>query len=365
MTVSLEYPGDERFTLLDSQNGTEFPTQKERLSVSQLIPVILENVLKIEIDVKERFRHHKELSRANTKKKDYKTRELRYFYTMELDPTDSDTTLLFINYFVPKTQVWERIQVYALKIDASNYGSHGNMDESAAEVVSIPSIPSLTSVEEIVESSWDVSDQLRKEQEQSAAEANNSFNQVGEHVVDSSEFSLPGQSTLSPVPKDRIDQMWPGVQTQSGIQSTATLDSEAAEVCSLRSTQAPPAAQKEPQGLGFSSGQTPTGSQLENITTTTVPVGYSKQSGLVRFAHSTKTGLVTKPIRGRTRPTPAAVANSSSSKPDTTGFNDKENWKLATKSNSKVTASTLPLPSRRKPLSSISTAPTSNIVRHA
>lgn len=333
--------------------------------MSQLIPVILENVLKIEIDVKKRFRHHKDLSRANSQKGNNNPRQLKYFYTMEPDPKDSDTTLLFINYFVPKAQVWEKSQVYALKIDASNYGSHGNMDESAAEVVSIPSIPSLTSVEEIVESSWDVSDQLRKEQEQSAAEANNSFNQVGEHVVDSSEFSLPGQSTLSPVPKDRIDQMWPGVQTQSGIQSTATLDSEAAEVCSLRSTQAPPAAQKEPQGLGFSSGQTPTESQLENITTTTVPVGYSKQSGLVRFAHSTETGLVTKPIRGRTRPTPAAVANSSSSKPDTTGFNDKENWKLATKSNSKVTASTLPLPSRRKPLSSISTAPTSNIVRHA
>ena len=27
MTISSEYPGDDRFTLLDSQNGTEFPTQ--------------------------------------------------------------------------------------------------------------------------------------------------------------------------------------------------------------------------------------------------------------------------------------------------------------------------------------------------
>ncbi|KAF4638003.1 hypothetical protein G7Y89_g93 [Cudoniella acicularis] len=346
MTVSLEYPGDDRFTLLDPQN---------------------ENVLKIEIDVKGRFQHHKDLPRANDKKKTYKTRQLMYFYTTALDPTDSDTTLLFFNYFVPKTQAWEKFQVQALKIDASNYSSHGNMDESATESVSIPSMPSLTSIEEITGSSWEAADQLKKEREQSTAKANESFRRTGEQVANASQFSLPGQSTLSPVPKDCIDQMWSEVQTQSVIPSTAILASEAAKasrVRSLRSTQTTPAAQQKSQGLGFSSSPIPTEIQLENIiTSTSLPVGGSKRSGLVRPAHDIEAVPVAMPIRRQTRPAP--VANSSITQLDATGFNGKENRKLAAKSNGKANVSALPLPSTRKPLAKISTASTSNIVRQA
>jgi len=293
--------------------------------------VALANVLKIDIDLTKRFQHHKELPRANDKKKDYQTRQLMYFYTMILDPTDSDTTLLFFNYFDRKAKAWEKFQVHALKIDASNYGSHGNMDESATESVSIPLIRSLTSIDEIVESSWEAAEQLKKEQEQTATKINKHLPQIGEQIVDGSQFSLPSEVA------------------------------NVSRVRSLRSTQATSAAHNDSQGPGFSSSPTPTKNHLENIINSTLPVGDSRRSGLARFAHSIETIPVAIPNRGRTRP--ASAANSGVNQPDANGFNDKENRMLAAKSNCKAIVSSLPLPSRRKPLSSVE--PTSNIVRQA
>lgn len=84
---------------------------------------------------------------------------------MVQDSTDDDTTLLFFNYFVPDTEAWERVQAYALKIDASKYRSHGNMDETGIENVSIPSAHSLKSDEETGESG-NAGEQLLRELEE-------------------------------------------------------------------------------------------------------------------------------------------------------------------------------------------------------